>query len=139
MNQTYTAASSMSNADFHWNQSAAENMVFSDHTSNPYNMNTYNENSVPQQPYVNQQQASTQLARRPVTQHLMQTQRYENPETWGQYGDDQMVEVPGANGAIEENDNIELLEERAAIAKRDSQSKRKQIPPFVQKLSRCVF
>ncbi|KAH6669974.1 putative heat shock factor protein [Halenospora varia] len=36
---------------------------------------------------------------------------------------------------LEENDNIELLEERAAIAKRDAQSKRKQIPPFVQKLS----
>ncbi|KAL3427880.1 HSF-type DNA-binding protein [Phlyctema vagabunda] len=36
---------------------------------------------------------------------------------------------------MEENDNIELLEERAAVAKRDAQSKRKQIPPFVQKLS----
>jgi heat shock transcription factor len=37
---------------------------------------------------------------------------------------------------MEENDNIELLEERAAVAKREATSKRKQIPPFVQKLSR---
>ncbi|EHL03013.1 putative Heat shock factor protein [Glarea lozoyensis 74030] len=36
---------------------------------------------------------------------------------------------------MEESDNIELLEEKAAVAKRDAQSKRKQIPPFVQKLS----
>jgi len=68
----------------------------------------------------------------------MQTQRYDNPDAWGQYGDEQLVEVAGGNGGVQENDNIELLEERAAIAKRDSQSKRKQIPPFVQKLSRYV-
>jgi len=37
---------------------------------------------------------------------------------------------------MEENDNIELLEEKATVAKRDAQAKRKQIPPFVQKLSR---
>lgn len=43
-----------------------------------------------------------------------------------------MAETPG----MEENDNIELLEEKANVAKRDAQGKRKQIPPFVQKLSR---
>jgi heat shock transcription factor len=46
------------------------------------------------------------------------------------------MDPQSANGAMEENDSIERLEERAAIAKRDAQSKRKQIPPFVQKLSR---
>jgi heat shock transcription factor, other eukaryote len=35
-----------------------------------------------------------------------------------------------------DNDSIEALEERALRAKREAQAKRKQIPPFVQKLSR---
>lgn len=33
-------------------------------------------------------------------------------------------------------DDDEELEQKAAIAKKDAQTKRKQIPPFVQKLSR---
>lgn len=33
-------------------------------------------------------------------------------------------------------DDDEELEQKAAIAKKDAQAKRKQIPPFVQKLSR---
>lgn len=35
-------------------------------------------------------------------------------------------------------DDDEELEQKAAIAKKDAQAKRKQIPPFVQKLSRLV-
>jgi len=50
-----------------------------------------------------------------------------------------MLDPQNVNGAMEENDSIELLEERAAIAKREAQSKRKQIPPFVQKLSRYAY
>lgn len=46
------------------------------------------------------------------------------------------MDPQGPNGAIEESDSIERLEERATVAKREAQSKRKQIPPFVQKLSR---
>jgi hypothetical protein len=34
------------------------------------------------------------------------------------------------------NDDIEALEQRAQTAKKTAQEKRKQIPPFVQKLSR---
>jgi heat shock transcription factor len=37
-----------------------------------------------------------------------------------------------------DEDSIEELEKRALAAKRDALAKRKQIPPFVQKLSRCV-
>lgn len=40
------------------------------------------------------------------------------------------------NGTVDEHDNIELLEEKAQRAKREAQAKRKQIPPFVQKLNR---
>ncbi|KAK3986241.1 putative heat shock factor protein [Cladorrhinum sp. PSN332] len=36
---------------------------------------------------------------------------------------------------VDEHDNIERLEEAAQRAKREAQAKRKQIPPFVQKLS----
>ena len=35
-------------------------------------------------------------------------------------------------------DDEEELEQKAAVAKKDAQAKRKQIPPFVQKLSRYV-
>ena len=35
-------------------------------------------------------------------------------------------------------DDDEELEQKAALAKKDAQAKRKQIPPFVQKLSRYV-
>lgn len=74
-----------------------------------------------------------------MNQHMMQTQRYDDPNAWGQYGDEQLDVVAAGNGGVAESDNIELLEERAAVAKRESQSKRKQIPPFVQKLSRYVL
>lgn len=44
--------------------------------------------------------------------------------------------VPGStDGPIDEHDNIELLEDKAQKAKRDALAKRKQIPPFVQKLN----
>lgn len=38
--------------------------------------------------------------------------------------------------SVDEHENIDRLEELAQRAKRDAQAKRKQIPPFVQKLSR---
>ncbi|CAK7568085.1 MAG: Heat shock transcription factor [Sporothrix epigloea] len=41
----------------------------------------------------------------------------------------------GGNGIPGENESIEVLEERAQRIKTDAQAKRKQIPPFVQKLS----
>lgn len=114
------------------------NASFAD-PSAAYNMNAYNGNNLAQPPNSSFDQASsTQLARRPVNRQMVATApRYENGvETWGQYVDDSMGEPLVVNGPLEESDNIELLEERAAVAKRDAQSKRKQIPPFVQKLSR---
>ncbi|RFU28871.1 hypothetical protein B7463_g7471, partial [Scytalidium lignicola] len=81
---------------------------------------------------------STQLARRPMTRQLVTAPRtaFDNSiDPWGQFGEESILDTQNMNGLVEENDNIELLEERAAAAKRDAQSKRKQIPPFVQKLS----
>jgi heat shock transcription factor len=138
MPQSFTApAAQASNAEFlRWSQ-GPENTGFSDPSA--YNLNTYGANALSQAPYDQSvPAASTQLARRPVNRQLIPTgQRpYDNTaDPWGQFGDDPILD-PQGDGAMEENDNIELLEEKAAVAKRDAQSKRKQIPPFVQKLSR---
>ena len=83
---------------------------------------------------------STTIARRPNNRQLVPTAQ-RNPydisvDPWHPFGDDTMLDPQFNGGRMEENDNIELLEEKAAVAKRDAQSKRKQIPPFVQKLSR---
>jgi heat shock transcription factor len=57
-------------------------------------------------------------------------------DPWGQFGDDSILDP--VNGALIEagDENIEALEQKAQVAKREAQAKRKQIPPFVQKLSR---
>jgi heat shock transcription factor len=51
-------------------------------------------------------------------------------------GDDTSLITRDGDNETAEQDNIEKLEEMAQKAKRDAQGKRKQIPPFVQKLSR---
>ena len=82
---------------------------------------------------------STALARRGnnnqlvVTNHSFNTQQN---DVWGPYGDESLVPQQNSSSTAEEHDNIEVLEERAQRAKRESQAKRKQIPPFVQKLNR---
>ncbi|OIW27935.1 hypothetical protein CONLIGDRAFT_682943 [Coniochaeta ligniaria NRRL 30616] len=53
-------------------------------------------------------------------------------EPWNSFGDD-FQQQPPSN--MEDNESIEALEERALRAKREAMGKRKQIPPFVQKLS----
>ena len=130
----------MSNSDYlRWNQGVDNPAAFPD-PSSTFNMNAYNGTTLAAQQatFDQQQAASTQLARRPVNRQLVATaQRYDNGvDNWGQFVDDSMIDPQGVNGPLEESENIELLEERASVAKRDAQSKRKQIPPFVQKLSR---
>ncbi|KUJ08987.1 uncharacterized protein LY89DRAFT_741287 [Mollisia scopiformis] len=137
MPQSYTAASQVSNPELlRWNQQP-DNAAYPDPA---FNMNNYSTNGLSQAPFDQSIPASsTQLARRPINRQLVPTgQRgtFETSDTsWAQFGEDPMLDTTHVNGALEENDNIELLEERAQLAKRDAQSKRKQIPPFVQKLS----
>lgn len=45
---------------------------------------------------------------------------------------------PGQQGGWDNTDEDEDLEQKAMLARKDAQAKRKQIPPFVQKLSRHV-
>ncbi|KAL5326218.1 hypothetical protein ACEPPN_007356 [Leptodophora sp. 'Broadleaf-Isolate-01'] len=139
MPQSYAAPGQMSNADFlDWNQQP-DNTRYADQSG--YNMNNYGGAGMTQAPFDQSvPAASTQLARRPNNNRQLvptaQRMAYETQvDPWGQFGDESMLDPQNGNGVMEENDNIELLEERAAVAKRDAQSKRKQIPPFVQKLS----
>ncbi|KAK4241381.1 hypothetical protein C8A03DRAFT_41207 [Achaetomium macrosporum] len=81
---------------------------------------------------------STALARRQSSRALVPTAPRTpfngGADNWNGYGEDHGYLQP-ANASIDEHDNIERLEEMAARAKREAQAKRKQIPPFVQKLS----
>ncbi|KAE8447317.1 hypothetical protein EG329_010875 [Mollisiaceae sp. DMI_Dod_QoI] len=137
MPQSYAAASQVSNPELlRWSQQP-ENTAYPDPS---FNMNYNGANGLSQAPFDQSVPASsTQLARRPINRQLVPTgQRTTfdaSDSSWAQFGDESMLDPQHVNGAMEENDNIELLEERAQMAKRDAQSKRKQIPPFVQKLS----
>lgn len=84
---------------------------------------------------------SNSLARRQMNQALVPT----NPRTaydastdpWANLmGDETSLLPQNGNESIARQENLEMMEEMAQKAKRDAQSKRKQIPPFVQKLSR---
>ncbi|KAH8843847.1 hypothetical protein MCOR27_003032 [Pyricularia oryzae] len=79
------------------------------------------------------------IARRPAgsSRALVTRQQYDglSTEPWPSFGDETaLMPASGVVNPLDENDNIALLEERAARAKRDAQANRKQIPPFVQKL-----
>jgi heat shock transcription factor len=82
---------------------------------------------------------STVLARRQSSRALVPTASRapfdRTSDNWNGYGEDPAY-LQAGNPAGDEHDNIERLEEMAQRAKRDAQAKRKQIPPFVQKLSR---
>jgi heat shock transcription factor len=67
-----------------------------------------------------------QLVRRNPNQQL--AARARNP--WDPYPS------PDPTGVFEAPDDDEELGRKAVVAKKEAQSKRKQIPPFVQKLSR---
>ncbi|KAH8820683.1 hypothetical protein F5884DRAFT_57908 [Xylogone sp. PMI_703] len=138
MQPTFSAPNQITNDQLlQWGQGpGADATGYAD--PNAYSMN----NVAPGMPGVQYQPTvpptSTQLARRPMTRQLVTAPRnaFDNPiDPWGQFGEESLLDTQNMNGLMEESDNIELLEERAAAAKRDAQSKRKQIPPFVQKLS----
>ncbi|RDW56602.1 hypothetical protein BP5796_13067 [Coleophoma crateriformis] len=130
--QSLSAANQLPNDDFiRWQ--GAENGTYPDPAS--YNINPYGGGNTLSQPQFGQPApgASTQLARRPMNRQLVATNQRAGYDgaPWDSFNDD----PSGASGILGENDDIDLLEERAAIAKREAQASRKQIPPFIQKLS----
>lgn len=72
---------------------------------------------------------SQELVRRTRNQQLA-PQNGQQQELWNGYNNNNNM-----TGQFEEEDEAEL-ERRVTAAKKDAQGKRKQIPPFVQKLSR---
>lgn len=115
-----------------WNQqpSSSSSSTYPDSIGN-YNTNLYN---VGTQPHAESVSGSNQLARRGVGQQLVSRVSCNNGgnDTWPLVADE------GIQQANEDAwmNNGDDLEQRAIIAKRETQAKRKQIPPFVQKLSR---
>ncbi|KAK8872420.1 HSF-type DNA-binding protein [Apiospora arundinis] len=121
-----------------WNGSNVNNFMENSSTS----LNPYGLLSPPTQAQFNPSGTpgttpSTALARRGnnnqlvVTNHNFNTQQN---DVWVSYGDESLVPQQNSNNTAD-HDNIEVLEERAQRAKKESQAKRKQIPPFVQKLN----
>lgn len=137
-NQQFPGQQPVANGEFmRWDTNPVDNTMYPDLN---FNMAGYNANNVSNPPQYHTglpAAPSTQLARRPNNRHLMQTEQraqFDSSNDWhlteeGAYDPNNQL------GALAENDSIERLEERAQLAKRDAQSKRKQIPPFVQKLS----
>jgi len=133
MSQPYNSPEQM----LRWSGNNAGN--FADNASAP--VNPYAVLS-PAQPQFNQAAStpSTVLARRAGNSALITSNRTFSPQpsdTWPSFADDNLLSNP-SGGSLDEHDNIDLLEEKAQRAKREAQAKRKQIPPFVQKLNRSV-
>lgn len=124
--------SQLSNDQFlQWGQNPPANSV---------NTSSYHDNSAYNQGYVDSNDISAtaannnnQLARRQQPNQLVSRNRgYE--QTPVPYSDPNTSGNTGESGAWGET--LEQLYFRALAAKKEAQAKRKQIPPFVQKLSR---
>ncbi|KAJ5344592.1 Heat shock factor (HSF)-type DNA-binding [Penicillium brevicompactum] len=129
---TANPGSQLSNDQFlQWGQNPPANTVNASTLSeNSYNPAAF---APPQDTSAPAATASNQLARRQANQNQMVSRNrgYEQPPA-------SYVENGGPNGNGESGawgESLEELYRRALAAKRDSQAKRKQIPPFVQKLS----
>ncbi|KAI9781864.1 MAG: Heat shock factor protein 2 [Geoglossum umbratile] len=137
---------------FNWGQAAAGNASSYPDPAAAYNATLYhgitgglasmaqatqtpNSQHPPQAP----SSPSNQVARRSTNQSLVSrgprafNSNANSATQWqGDFGDSAGLELQGS-GWISNSE--EQLEQRALIAKREAQAKRKQIPPFVQKLS----
>lgn len=132
-----------------WNGAAVEGNPYADAAARTTGVNPYGVLSPAVGQYGQGIQAptSTTLARRGMNSALVPTvprpSPFESPpESWSNFGDDgymplqpQQLQQPPTSGTVDDNDSIEALEERALRAKKEAMNKRKQIPPFVQKLS----
>jgi heat shock transcription factor len=137
---------------FKWGQNAAANASSYPDPAAAYNANLYHgitgnmasmaqatQTANSQRPPSTPSSPSNQLARRSTNQSLVSRgprafNNNTNATSWpSDFGDGAVLELQGTSGWV---NNDEHLEQRALQAKREAQAKRKQIPPFVQKLSR---
>ena len=132
MNYNTNTAQTQNDQFLNWNQGNSINgMENYPDPSNSFSPNLYN-SMLPTQ---NAPDASNQLARRPTGQQVIARGVYNGAgnEAWSGTAEEfpQNVKEEGWN-----NNDDEALAQRALVAKREAQAKRKSIPPFVQKLSR---
>ncbi|OCT52545.1 hypothetical protein CLCR_09621 [Cladophialophora carrionii] len=122
----------LSNDQFlQWGQTGQPATVPS-YNDNSYAMNAslFPQNNSQNNPQ-NVPQPSNQLTRRPAAQLSSRIpQPNQDAKAWMDTSDSGINPTDGAWG-----DGLAELEARAQIAKREAQAKRKQIPPFVQKLN----
>lgn len=128
-----------------WNGAGAEGAMYADaaarNVNHPYMMPAGAGQFSQGIPQAMPATPSTALARRGMgSRALVPTAPRQvfdpSAESWN-FGDDfQQQQQQQPQGNAEDNESIEALEERALRAKREAMGKRKQIPPFVQKLSR---
>lgn len=104
-----------------WGQSAQIPSTYQDASTFGTNSNSYSANN---------QQPSNQLTRLPPMSQVVTRPRYESASV--QPWTEELNPAPEGAWA----DDIQDLEQKAQVAKKEAQSKRKQIPPFVQKLNR---
>ncbi|KPM40599.1 hypothetical protein AK830_g5941 [Neonectria ditissima] len=136
MQQPYASGNGAGDQMLRWNGMGDANAIVdaNAHAGNAFGL-------VPTQPQYPQAvpTASNSLARRQMNQALVPT----NPRTnfgastdpWANFGDENSLLQQNTGETMTEQENLDLLEDMAQKAKRESQAKRKQIPPFVQKLS----
>lgn len=124
---------------FQWNGGGVDGSSFVE--GGPPNVNTFTMMSPPGQYGAAASAPSTALTRRQNNNHALvhaggRPQFDSSAEAWTAFPNNSSFLQP-PNGMADE-DSVEELERKAMVAKRDAQGKRKQIPPFVQKLSRYV-
>ena len=124
MQQPFGAGNGVNDAMMQWNGNNNPNdfMNPAGHDANTYGL-------VPgQQTYGQVPAASNSMALVPAQNRAM--------EPWAGFGGDGELYQPNNQEGLVDQDNVEALEEMAQKVKREARSKRKSIPPFVQKLSR---
>lgn len=120
---------------FDFSQPFNADQSFSDPTFAPSNDYSYLQNTAQPAAYGNSLQVpaaspSTDLVRRAPSQQVVSQQQEQWNGQQAGYGGSNM------NGRQAEEEDEQDLDRKVQLAKRDAQGKRKQIPPFVQKLSR---
>ena len=136
MQQPYTTDNSAGDALTRWNPTGDAAGFMDDGT---FGNNAYG--FMPNQQYPQAVPTpSNAVARRHMNNALVpanQRTSFDATDPWGNFGTDgALIQQPDATEEAPEQDSIEKLEEMAQKVKREAQKNRKQIPPFVQKLSR---
>ena len=121
-----------------WGQAPIDNTSISYGDPNAiFDPSTYHSIANQAQASSNAQLSANQIARRPAGQQLVANSLKPYGDTgevdWMDYGDNGQPEVPPGEEWMNDEEEVER---RAQVAKRDAQTKRRQIPPFIQKLKR---